>query len=312
MPSTLEPRNIVVDGHRTSVRLEPDMWSALEDIVHRERTTLNRLCSLIERRRSQSSLTAAIRVYVLNYFRTAAAAPPEVALHEETARLLIEAWRPYVKRSSAVRMGDEVDEKIWWTEDVLRANRQAGLFRLFDVWDGLCTATGHAPSTGDLLAHGLDRECSSGTVNIIDVTDDNPARFMLVRSSNSSTAFYGAELTDRTIASVPFRTHAESMQLDFNTTKREGRPALHWIEQSYVGARRSYLRLVLPVSDAPDRITSLISIVRGKNTEPSIYEERIFGRRLPSLQQIAGSAASAADQARRVMPPLRPVPTRAP
>ena len=291
MPSTLEPRNIVVNGHRTSVRLEPDTWAALEDIVRGERMTINRLCSLIERRRKQSSLTAAIRVYVLTYFRTAAAASPAAAVRDEAARLLIEAWQPYVKRRSVTRTGDEVDEKTWWTEDVIRANRQAGFFHLFGVWGELRATTGHPPSTGDLLTHGLDRECSSGTVNIIDVRDDDPASFRLTRSSKSSAAFYRADLTDRTISSLPFRIHAESMQLDFNMIKREGLPALNLVDQTYRETRRSYLRLLLPVSDAPDRITSLVSIVRGKNTDPSIYDERIFGRRPPSLQQIARPAS---------------------
>ena len=34
--SALVSRNVRVDGHRTSVRLEPDMWEALRDICSRE------------------------------------------------------------------------------------------------------------------------------------------------------------------------------------------------------------------------------------------------------------------------------------
>lgn len=71
--SSLISRNVAVSGRRTSVRLEPEMWDALRDIVMREQCTLNMLCTLIERRkRANSSLTAAIRVFIMLYYRAAA------------------------------------------------------------------------------------------------------------------------------------------------------------------------------------------------------------------------------------------------
>ncbi|HYM01558.1 MAG TPA: ribbon-helix-helix domain-containing protein [Stellaceae bacterium] len=70
--STLINRNITVAGRRTSIRLEPQMWDALHQICRREAATLNEIVTEIERRRAASSLTAAIRVFVLSYFRAAA------------------------------------------------------------------------------------------------------------------------------------------------------------------------------------------------------------------------------------------------
>ena len=70
--STLVNRNIVVGGRRTSVRLEPAMWDALHEIAERERVTVNQLATDIDRRRAESSLTAAIRVFIVGYWRTAA------------------------------------------------------------------------------------------------------------------------------------------------------------------------------------------------------------------------------------------------
>lgn len=69
--STLVNRNVTVNGHRTSMRLEPAMWDALEDICRREGLTIHEACSLVDTRRSQSSLTAAMRVFILGYFRAA-------------------------------------------------------------------------------------------------------------------------------------------------------------------------------------------------------------------------------------------------
>lgn len=69
----LVSKNVTVSGHRTSVRLEPDMWEALKEICRRERATLHEVCTQIAaHRRDKASLTAAIRVFIMAYFRAAA------------------------------------------------------------------------------------------------------------------------------------------------------------------------------------------------------------------------------------------------
>lgn len=71
-PSTLVNRNVFIGRRRTSVRLEPAMWDALAEICRREQMTVHDLCGLIDERRRASSLTAAIRVFIVTYFRVAA------------------------------------------------------------------------------------------------------------------------------------------------------------------------------------------------------------------------------------------------
>jgi|SRR5665213_2656225 len=71
-PSTLVNRNVTVAGHRTSVRLEPAMWDALHHVCEREQKSLNGVVTEIARAQVESSLTAAIRVYLMSYFRAAA------------------------------------------------------------------------------------------------------------------------------------------------------------------------------------------------------------------------------------------------
>ena len=71
--STLVSRNLTIAGHRTSVRLEPEMWGGLSEICRRERAKLHEICtSVAMRKHENTSLTAAIRVFVMAYFRTAA------------------------------------------------------------------------------------------------------------------------------------------------------------------------------------------------------------------------------------------------
>ncbi|MFN3827283.1 MAG: ribbon-helix-helix domain-containing protein [Micavibrio sp.] len=71
--STLVSRNITVMGRRTSVRLEPEMWGALREIARREGCKIHDICSLIHlRKNGDTSLTAAIRVFLMLYYRAAA------------------------------------------------------------------------------------------------------------------------------------------------------------------------------------------------------------------------------------------------
>ena len=70
--STLINRNVTIGRRRTSLRLEPAMWDAMEEICRREDMSQHELCAMIDERRRSSSLTAAIRVFIVNYFRAAA------------------------------------------------------------------------------------------------------------------------------------------------------------------------------------------------------------------------------------------------
>jgi|SRR5579863_7455572 predicted DNA-binding ribbon-helix-helix protein len=76
-PSSLTIRNVVVAGHRTSVRLEPLIWDALRDIAQRRGIAVNELVTEIDRHRAAPGLTAAIRVYVVDFYRSAAAPAAE-------------------------------------------------------------------------------------------------------------------------------------------------------------------------------------------------------------------------------------------
>ena len=71
--STLISKNITIDGRRTSVRLEPAMWNSLSDICRRERTSIHVICTAISHHKPEdTSLTAAIRVFIMSYYRAAA------------------------------------------------------------------------------------------------------------------------------------------------------------------------------------------------------------------------------------------------
>ncbi len=70
--SSLVSRNVTILGRRTSIRLEPEMWEALNDIAKKEACSVHDICALVYVRKDMStSLTAAIRVFLMLYFRAA-------------------------------------------------------------------------------------------------------------------------------------------------------------------------------------------------------------------------------------------------
>jgi len=89
--STLVNRNVTVDGHRTSIRLEPAMWQALNMVCQRENKTLNELATIIARNRDQSTLTAGIRVFLLTYFQAAATDEGHIRAGHGIARTRVRA-----------------------------------------------------------------------------------------------------------------------------------------------------------------------------------------------------------------------------
>ena len=64
-------KNVIVNGRRTSMRLDKETWVSLSDICARERLTIHELCSRIDRTKGRSGLSAATRLFVLSYFRYA-------------------------------------------------------------------------------------------------------------------------------------------------------------------------------------------------------------------------------------------------
>ncbi len=62
-------KNVVVNGRRTSMRLDRETWISLKDICMRENITLHELCSKIDASKGNSGLSSMTRLFVLTYFR---------------------------------------------------------------------------------------------------------------------------------------------------------------------------------------------------------------------------------------------------
>lgn len=79
--STLQSKNIRIHERRTSVRLEPEMWDALHEIAALEGCTIHHICTAVhDSKTSYTSFTAALRVFLMVYYRTAAVGGRSISL----------------------------------------------------------------------------------------------------------------------------------------------------------------------------------------------------------------------------------------
>lgn len=62
-------RNVTIGERRTSVSLEGHVWLGLSDVCQREAIDIDALCTEVDRRRVRSSMSSALRVFLLLYFR---------------------------------------------------------------------------------------------------------------------------------------------------------------------------------------------------------------------------------------------------
>lgn len=70
MTSPIVKRSIVIAGHKTSVSVEDAFWTALKDIAASRGTTVGDLVATIDEGRQHGNLSSAIRLFVLDHFRT--------------------------------------------------------------------------------------------------------------------------------------------------------------------------------------------------------------------------------------------------
>ncbi|HWP26354.1 MAG TPA: ribbon-helix-helix domain-containing protein [Xanthobacteraceae bacterium] len=70
MKSPVVKRSIVIAGHKTSVSLEDAFWRSLKEIATRRDMTLSDLVASIDAGRRHGNLSSAIRLFVLDHYRS--------------------------------------------------------------------------------------------------------------------------------------------------------------------------------------------------------------------------------------------------
>lgn len=71
----MEKRSITIAGHRTSIALEPEFWSAMTEIAMSRALGITALITEIDRLRGDDNLASACRLAVLRHYREPGATP---------------------------------------------------------------------------------------------------------------------------------------------------------------------------------------------------------------------------------------------
>jgi predicted DNA-binding ribbon-helix-helix protein len=86
MRSWVVKRSIVLAGHKTSVSLEDEFWKGLKEIAALRLTNLSDLVGKIDSQRENGNLSSAIRLFVLDFYRSQVPNPESGGgLHEAIA-----------------------------------------------------------------------------------------------------------------------------------------------------------------------------------------------------------------------------------
>ena len=67
-PQSSRKRSVTVDGHRTSITLEPAFWDSLKDIAEEKKISVSALIAAIDKKQPEN-LSGAIRVFVLEHYK---------------------------------------------------------------------------------------------------------------------------------------------------------------------------------------------------------------------------------------------------
>lgn len=74
MKTTKTARSVRLPDRRTTIELEDEFWDALYEIAGRQNIGLDELAGRLDQRRGDNTLTTALRVYAISYYRSAVSA----------------------------------------------------------------------------------------------------------------------------------------------------------------------------------------------------------------------------------------------
>jgi predicted DNA-binding ribbon-helix-helix protein len=93
MKSPVIKRSIMLAGHKTSVSLEDAFWQGLKEIAQRRNVSGSALIGAIDAQRGEGNLSSAIRLFVLDYFRSLAQPAVAGEPREEDKSVVSPAYR---------------------------------------------------------------------------------------------------------------------------------------------------------------------------------------------------------------------------
>ena len=128
---------------------------------------------------------------------------------------------------------------------------------LLVYWDSLARET--VPRFADFNPFQLREMRLLGQINVINVAPDDPADFTIEMHGAGRTFDGGVNYTGMRVSEYAIPIVAQSLMVDYNTTKVTGRPLWHQVVVELPRTRMAYRRLLLPFSSDGRRANRLMA-----------------------------------------------------
>lgn len=245
--TSLETFSVKIGGRWTTIRLEPQLMDALQDIARACGISVNQLATEVAVDRSEGSFTSALRVFILNYYRRCADGAAGGA--RLPVRPGIQTGRDpdyIVRRPMPLGARDAASELValyrWWQEKRLSRKRM--------------------PMQEDVDPRVVQELGLGGLMHVVDASAADPLNYQYrlwgnrVRQS-SARDFTGCRLRD-----LPGTEYRNTTTEDYLTVSMTGVPRLQRVDARIDEIRRVYQRLVVPFSECDGKPSRLLVAIR--------------------------------------------------
>lgn len=244
LASHLAMRSVTINGRRTTMRLEPSMWNALQRIAADNSVTVNQLCSQIDTSRGDLSMTAAVRSYIVSYLQRA----PSFAdgrTQDDRGNDVLGLLDPSYAKAEMLRIrierGEDIITKVAISLSVLESDNDALLSELYREWRRRREQLDRLPRITELSGRLLRRAGKESLMNVVDLSAGGS---IAQPHQDPVMVWSGSGAGHR-----PHPLIRATFQQDMLAVESHAEPIYQVVDVQVSGTRNAYKRLMLPVSD---------------------------------------------------------------
>lgn len=262
LASHLAMRSVTINGRRTTMRLEPSMWNALQRIAADNSVTVNQLCSQIDTSRGDLSMTAAVRSYIVSYLQRAPSFGETRAAAERSSDVLGQLDPAYAKAEMLrirIERGEDVITKVAISLSVLENDSDALLSELYREWRRRREQLERLPRITELSGRLLRRAGKESLMNVVDLAAGGS---IAQPHQDPVMVWSGSGAGHR-----PHPLIRATFQQDMLAVESHAEPIYQVVDVQVSGSRNAYKRLMLPVSDDGMDVTRVLISAMHLNKE---------------------------------------------
>jgi predicted DNA-binding ribbon-helix-helix protein len=238
--SSLDTYNVKLHGRRTTLRLEPDLWDALQEISRDLGCRVDDLASEVELARGGGSLTSSLRSFIVRHYR---------------------------EKSREIPAGTPGCD--WAAPEVLRAGDRSVMHRIeqmYRYWEEHPARSGRLPLLEDVDPAAVAACGLAGYLHVADASADDPMNYRIRVWGGKVVFDRGRTLAGMRLAHLPGRPYRETTVREYRAAVASRQPTIHRVVASVEGRPYDYQRLLLPAASrrgsGPDRLLVVIGSSR--------------------------------------------------